>query len=48
VKGLGTALKAVVVTTAVYGWLTIQVVREVRHALTRRARPKQEQRPLDF
>lgn len=47
-KGLGTAVKAVIVTTAVYGWLAVQVVHEVRHALTRRARPKQEQRPVDF
>ena len=47
-KGLGAAAKAIVVTTAVYGWLAVQVVNEVRHALTRRARPKHEQRPLDF
>jgi hypothetical protein len=40
--------KAVVVTTAVYGWLAVQTVREVRHTLTRRAREKYVQRPLDF
>lgn len=41
-------MKAIVVTTAVYAWLAVQVGREVRHALTRRTRPKHVQRPLDF
>ena len=40
--------KAVVVTTAVYGWLALQAVREVRYALTRPAREKYAQRPVDF
>lgn len=40
--------KIMVVTTAVYGWLAIQTVREVRHALMRHAREKFVQRPIDF
>jgi len=42
------ASKAVLVTTAIYGWLAVQAVREVRHALTRHAREKYVQRPIDF
>jgi hypothetical protein len=40
--------KIVVVTSAVYGWLAVQVAREVRYALTRRTREKYVQRPVDF
>ncbi len=42
------ASKAVLVTTAVYGWLAVQAAREVRHALMRRTREKYVQRPMDF
>lgn len=42
------AAKAIIVTSAVYGWLAIQAAREVRHALTRHAREKYVQRPVDF
>ena len=47
-KGVMEASKAILVTTAVYGWLAVQTVREVRHALTRYAREKYAQRPIDF
>jgi len=47
-KGLIEATKAVVVTTAVYSYLTWAAVSEVRHALVRRVRVKYGQRPMDF
>jgi hypothetical protein len=47
-KGALSAAKAIVVTTAVYGWLAVQVVREVRHTLIRSVRVKYVQRPIDF
>ncbi len=47
-KGVMEAAKAIIVTTAVYGWLAVQAAREVRHALTRRVREKYVQRPMDF
>jgi len=48
VKSVVEVTKAVLVTSAVYGWLAVQTVREVRHALTRYAREKYAQRPIDF
>ena len=42
------ASKAILVTSAVYGWLAVQAVREVHHVLTRYAREKYVQRPIDF
>lgn len=47
-KGVMEVSKAILVTTAVYGWLAVQTVREVQHALTRYAREKYAQRPIDF
>ena len=47
-KGVMEASKAILVTTAVYGWLAVQTVREVHYALTRYAREKYVQRPIDF
>lgn len=47
-KDVVEAAKAVVVTTAVYGFLVVQLGREVRHTLTRYVREKYVQRPIDF
>lgn len=47
-KGVMEASKAILMTTAVYGWLAVQTVREAQHALTRYAREKYAQRPIDF
>lgn len=47
-KSVVEVTKAVLVTSAVYGWLAVQTVREVRHALTRYVRVKYVQRPIDF
>lgn len=47
-KGVMEAVKAILVTSAVYGWLAAQTAREAHHALTRYAREKYAQRPIDF
>lgn len=47
-RGALEAAKAVAVTTAVYSWLAVSVVREVRHALAYKLREKYVQRPIDF
>ena len=47
-KGLIEATKAVVVTTAVYTYLTWAVVGELRDTIKRKLRVKYVQRPMDF
>lgn len=47
-KGAIEATKAVFVTTAVYAWMAVATVREVRHALLHHLREKYAQRPIDF